>query len=73
MSDDSPKQITQLSDAELDAVGAGAWFNISANLSTNVYKSYISQYNSSYVSAGGGNYVSVNQSNNVGTTVVVDL
>jgi len=64
------ENITQLSDAELDAVGAGLYINV--DLSTNIYKSKISQYNSSHVSTYKS-YVDVNQSNNVGTTVVVDL
>jgi len=58
-------QVTVLSDQELDAVGAGSFIN----LSTNVAFSTIKQTN--YSKVYGSAFVSVQQSNNVGTTVIV--
>jgi len=63
-------QITELSTEELDAVGAGGFFFPPLiDLSTNISRSKITQTNNNTVYGGG--WVSVQQSNSVGTTVII--
>jgi hypothetical protein len=67
------ENITQLSDSELDAVGAGLYIKAYVDLSTNIKYSHIDQDNYSKVYAKWGNEVTVAQPNSVGTTVNVNL
>jgi hypothetical protein len=62
-------QITVLSTEEIDAVGGGIFFPPLIDASTNVSWSVIKQSN--YSKVYGSGYFSVQQSNNVGTTIVI--
>jgi len=62
------EKITVLSDKELDAVGAAGSL---INASTNIFASFVKQTNYSSVKFSLG--VGASQSNNVGTTIAIEL